>query len=44
MNNTPESGLQEYAGTVTVDNVLDERALELYGEATRWNDLQRTGK
>ena len=44
MNNTPESGLQEYAGTVTVDNVLDERALELYGEAPRWNDLQRTGK
>lgn len=36
-----KGGMQEYTGTVTLDNVLDERALELYGEAPRWNDLQR---
>ena len=24
--------------------MLDERGLELFGEAPRWNDLQRTGK
>lgn len=44
MNYANEPGLNEYTGTVTIDDVLDERALELYGEVPRWNDLTRTGK
>ncbi|MDR1370067.1 MAG: RagB/SusD family nutrient uptake outer membrane protein [Dysgonamonadaceae bacterium] len=42
-NNAPEAGLPDFTGTVTLNNILDERGRELLGEVPRWNDLQRTG-
>jgi len=42
--NAPEAGLPLYSGTLTIDDILDERGRELLAEVPRWNDLQRTGK
>lgn len=33
-----------FYGTLTIDDLLDERAVEFCGEQMRWFDLKRTGK
>jgi hypothetical protein len=42
-DNAPEAGLESYTGTITLNDILNERGLELLGEVSRWSDLQRTG-
>lgn len=38
------TGVADYYTSITIDDILDERALELAGESNRWAVLKRTGK
>ncbi len=38
------TGMVDAYTTITIDDILNERALELAGEANRWAVLKRTGK
>ena len=38
------TGVANHYASVTIDDILDERALELAGESNRWAVLKRTGK
>ncbi len=39
-----EAAMELQSASLTIDAILDERALELGGERLRWADLKRTGK
>lgn len=38
------TGVADHYAAMTIDDILNERALELAGETSRWNVLKRTGK
>lgn len=38
------TGVVNHYASISIDDILNERALELAGESSRWNVLKRTGK